>query len=178
MKPIWTILAVGIFLVTLTTGGVMAGNMSHKMPDGKTMGGMSHEGHNLAHAGHGEMDHSGHKGENIHNAMVDGYKFAYHLIDMQAQMKAMQDAGHGHEMAMTHHLMVFVQRPDGKTVENAKVGYLVEGPDGVKQKRMCMAMSGGYGSDVNFNANGNYIVKTKIVADGKKLIDKFTYSVQ
>jgi len=186
MKNPWTILTIGIFLFTLTTAGVLAGDKSHKMPGGNTMEGMPHEDGKMDHPGHGTMDHPGHsnrdhpghKGENIHNANVGGYTFAYHLIDMQAQIKAMEHDSHSHEMVDTHHLMVYVQSPDGKTVENATAGYLVEGPDGTKQKRMCMAMAGGYGSDVNFKAKGDYIVKTKVVANGIKLIDKFTYSIK
>ena len=46
--------------------------------------------------------------------------------------------------------MVYVMDPDGHAVEEAKLGYLVEGPDGAKQKLMTMGMQGAYGANVNF----------------------------
>ena len=54
----------------------------------------------------------------------------------------------------------------------------MEGPDGATQKLMCMGMSGGFGSDVNLSNSGDYVIKTKVAADGKKLIDDFTYSAE
>ncbi|MDM8522855.1 hypothetical protein QUF80_05725 [Desulfococcaceae bacterium HSG8] len=121
------------------------------------------------------MDHSEHKGEMIHESSVDGYKFGYHLIDMKEKMKHMKNMP---EMKATHHLMVYVESPDGHEVEKAKVGYLVEGPGDSKQKLMAMGMAGGFGADVDFSAKGAYVVKTKMVAGDKKLADKFEYEVK
>jgi hypothetical protein len=81
-------------------------------------------------------------------------------------------------MTKTHHLMVFVQAPDGKAVTEAKAGYLVENPDGTDQKLMTMAMSEGFGADVNLQAQGMYTIKTKVVASNKQLMDSFRYEVK
>ncbi|MDM8515154.1 hypothetical protein QUF76_03055 [Desulfobacterales bacterium HSG16] len=127
----------------------------------------------MDHSGHkDEMDHSDHKGEMIHESVVDGYKFAYHLIDMGAHAKKMP------QMKDTHHLMVYVMSPKGHMMPKAKVGYLIQGPSDSKQKAMCMGMSGGFGADVNFGTKGTYMVKTKVMSDEKNLIDSFSYEVK
>ena len=122
-----------------------------------------------------QMDHSGHRGPNIHNSIVDGYSLTYHLIDMQEKMKDMENMP---EMQATHHMMVYVTGPDGAVLGQAKVGYLVVGPDGNKQKLMAMGMKDGFGADVDFKAPGAYTVKTKAVANGATLLDQFTYEVK
>ena len=122
-----------------------------------------------------QMDHSAHRGPNIHNAMVDGHHLAYHLIDMREKMQDMENMP---EMQATHHMMVYVTGPDGAVLAEAKVGYLVVGPDGNQQKLMAMGMSDGFGADVDFGAPGAYTVKTKAVANGTTLRDEFTYEVE
>ena len=121
------------------------------------------------------MDHSGHRGPNVHNATVDGHHLAYHLIDMRDKMKDMENMP---EMKATHHMMVYVTGPDGAVLAQAKVGYLVVGPDGTKQRLMAMAMSDGFGADVDFGAPGAYTVRTKAVAGDTTLMDEFTYEVK
>ena len=121
------------------------------------------------------MDHSAHRGPNIHNSMVDGHHLAYHLIDMREKMQDMENMP---EMKATHHMMVYVVGPDGTPLAQAKVGYLVEGPDGEQQRLMAMGMSDGFGADVDFKAPGAYTVKTKAVANGTTLLDQFTYEVK
>lgn len=137
-----------------------------------------------AHGGHGSMTHDmqgsssrgGHHGKLIHEAMVDGYQLSYHLIDMKAKMKDMKM-----EMPMqmaTHHLMVYIQDEDGNPVKADKVGYLVAGPDGEKQKAMAMSMSGGYGADITLKGNGSYGIHTKILLNDGKVMDAFNYSLE
>jgi len=111
----------------------------------------------------------------IHESKVDGFGLRYELIDMAAKMKDMPDMP---EMKMTHHLMVFVKDAHGHPVKQAKAGYMIQGPDKSKQKTMCMAMSGGFGADVNFKAKGVYTVMVKAVAGDTKLKDKFEYEVK
>ena len=82
------------------------------------------------------------------------------------------------EADTTHHLMVYVKDADGHAVEGAKLGYLVEGPDGAKQKLMAMGMQGAFGANANFKTKGTYTVKTKFLAGDKKLLDKFSYEVK
>jgi hypothetical protein len=130
---------------------------------------------------HGDIDHSAHTGENIHNSKKEGYTLAYHLIDMEAQMAAMKDHGQAHAMGkidMTHHLMVYLINADDKSVKNAKVGYLVVNPDGTKQKLMCMHMKGGFGADISLKQMGTYTIKTKALAGNKKIMDEFTYEIK
>ncbi len=61
----------------------------------------------------------------------------------------------------------------GHLVKQAKVGFMIQGPDNAKQKKMCMAMGGGFGADINFKAKGVYTVMVKVVAGDKNLMDKF-----
>jgi hypothetical protein len=124
------------------------------------------------------IDHSGHVGVMIHESTIEGYRFAYHLIDIRKNPAEMQDMKGSTEADKTHHLMVYVMDPDGHAVEKAKLGYLVEGPNGVKQKLMTMGMQGAYGANVNFKNKGSYTIKTKIVAGDKKLFDRFNYEIK
>ena len=123
-------------------------------------------------------DHSGHLGVKIHESAIEGYRFAYHLIDIRKGPEEMKDMKGSKEADMTHHLMVYVLDPDGRPVEEAKLGYLVEDPDGAKQKLMTMGMQGAYGANVNFKNKGTYTVKTKFLAGDKKLLDGFSYEVK
>ena len=123
-------------------------------------------------------DHSGHVGVNIHESVIEGYRFAYHLIDIQKGTEEMKEMKGSKEADMTHHLMVYVMDPDGHAVEAGKLGYLVEGPDGTKQKLMTMGMQGAYGANVNFKTKGTYTVKTKFLIGDKKLLDSFSYEVK
>ena len=107
------------------------------------------------------MDHSKHVGEKIHESNVKGYHFSYHLVDLKKK------AG--------RHLMVYIMNPEGKETDDAKVGFLVQGPDGSKQKLMAMGMKGAYGADVVFKIQGTYLIKMKAVNGGKKLFDSFEY---
>jgi len=47
-----------------------------------------------------------------------------------------------------------------------------------KQKAMAMGMSGGFGADLDLSVKGKYVIKTKITAGDKKLMDKFVYEVK
>jgi len=108
---------------------------------------------------HGQ--HAAEWGPPVRQATVDGYAITYHLMDNRAAMAKMGDMkGHDMSQMKSHHLMVFVAGPDGKPVEDAKVGYKVEGPAG-EQKTMAMAMKGGYGADVELAAKGTYEIVTK-----------------
>jgi hypothetical protein len=149
-KIIWVTMA--ILLVSLPYIGVLA------MEEG--------------HTGHGSMDHSGHSGKLIREATVDGYALAYHLIDMQEKIKKIKGM---QEMSNTHHLMLYIKDPHGHPVEKAKVGYLLQGPTGEKQKAMTMSMGGGFGADVNMKNMGAYTIKTKIVVGDKKMKDQFSH---
>lgn len=148
-----------VFLMALA-GNALAEEKSHDMKHAMTMGNTVEE------MGEGEIVHSG---------VVEGYHFSYHLTDIREKMRAMKAAGHTHEgMEATHHLMVYIETPDGTPLEDAQVGFLVEGSSATIQKLMCMEMGGGYGSDVNLGGTDEYIIKTKVVAGEVKLIDEFT----
>ena len=125
-----------------------------------------------------KMDHSGHVGVVIHESTIEGYGFAYHLIDIRKGTAEMKDMKGSKEADMTHHLMVYIMDPKGRAVEGAKLGYLVEGPDGAKQKLMTMGMQNAYGANVNFKNKGTYTVKTKFLIGDKKLLDRFSYEVK
>ena len=141
---------------------------------------MDHSGH--GNMGHGQsmdkgghdmaMDHGGMMGDMIHHSSLDGYTVMYHLIDMTAHMKEMP------EMKAGHHLMMYIKDAHGNTVEGAKVGYLIIGPDGAKQQAMAMGMSGGFGGDVDLMKHGMYVIKAKTVMGDKKIMDEFHYTVK
>ena len=124
------------------------------------------------------IDHTGHIGAVVYESTIEGYSFAYHLIDIRKDADKMKDMEGANDANETHHLMVYVMDPDGQAVQEAKLGYLVEGPDGAKQKLMAMGMQGAYGANVNFNKKGEYTIKAKCLAGDKKLFDRFSYEVK
>ena len=109
-------------------------------------------------------DHPDSPGVQIHASTVDGYGFHYALYDFPERK--------------TQHLMVSITGPDGKAVEEGKVGFLVTGPDGSKQKAMAMGMKGAYGADMDFSQKGVYNIKAKAVLGDKKLFDQYEYEVK
>mgnify|MGYP000250608569 CR=1 FL=1 len=180
-KAITSTLATAIMVISLAAAGLaedkghsgsghdsgMGGHGGQSSASGEMSHGSSMKGH-----GSGGMDHSGHMGEMIHESTVDGYTFAYHLIDIKEKMAAMKGM---QGMNITHHMMVYITDPEGKNVADGKAGYLIRNPDGSTQKAMTMGMKGGFGSDVNFDQKGEYKVKTKALVNGKKLMDEFSY---
>jgi len=156
----------------------LAGNMDHGSMQGMDHGSM--KGMEMKSGAH-EMDHEDHMGQEVHESTVEGYQFAYHTMDNAAAMEKMKDmkgmTGHDMSQMKSHHLMLYIVGPDGKKVEDGKVGYKVEGPAG-EQKTMAMAMKGGFGADVEFKAKGIYEIKTKAVLGDKSLVDEFKYEVK
>ena len=147
---LFIIMVTGTFVINLTA---MADDKDMKMDHTKSAG------------DHGKtMDHSQHMGDKIHESKVEGYQFAYHMLNMEDRA--------------THHMMVYILAPDGGKVEDAKVGFLVNGPGGTKQKMMAMGMQGAYGADLDFKQKGSYTVKMKAVSGDQKFLDEFTYEVK
>lgn len=174
------VIGIGTLFIIALAGSAMAMDMSHDMGQGTATEKTDHGMQQMASGGGMEgMDHSDNGGELIHEDVVDGYRFAYHLTDIREKMADMKAAGHAHEgMDATHHLMVYIEAPDGTPAGGAQVGFVVEGAEGEAQKLMCMEMGGGYGSDVTLAAGGEYSIRTKAVIEGKKLTDGFTYSAK
>ena len=110
------------------------------------------------------MDHADHVGDKIHESSLEGYRLAYHLLDLPGRD--------------VHHLMTYIVDANGQAITTAKLGYLVVGPNGDQQKVMAMVMKEAFGGDVNFTARGMYTIKTKAVIGDKKLLDRFTYEVK
>ena len=110
------------------------------------------------------MDHSAHVGKKIYESDVQGYRLAYHLLDLPGNDQ--------------QHLMVYILGPNGEPVTAGKVGYLIEGPDGSKQRVMAGSMKDAYGGNVNLLTKGAYQIKTKAVFGDKKLLDQFVYDVK
>ena len=109
-------------------------------------------------------DHPDNPGIKIHISTVDGYGFDYSLYHFPERK--------------TQHLMVAVTGPEGTQLEPGKVGFLVTGPDGTKQKAMAMGMKDSYGADMNFGKKGVYTIKTKAVFGERKMFDRFNYEVK
>ena len=111
-----------------------------------------------------KVDHSKHLGVRIHESSIQGYHLAYHLLDLPNRKE--------------HHLMIYIVNEKREAVDKGKIGYLVVGPDGRKQKVMAMAMKEAFGADVNFTKKGTYTIKIKALIGNAKLLDQFTYEVK
>ncbi|MBT3311120.1 MAG: hypothetical protein HN737_12000 [Desulfobacterales bacterium] len=159
-----TIITLASVLCIAMTGPSIAMDMDHNAKESMKKGENEHA-----------MDNSDQLGKMIRKTVVDGYDISFRLIDMKERLKGMA----GMEgMSMTHHLMVFIRNPQGHNLKDAKVGYLVKGPENSSRKAMAMGMKSGFGADMNFKEKGTYTISTKVVAGGKKLTDKFTYKVE
>ncbi len=66
---------------------------------------------------------------------MDRYRFEYYPLDLRGKE--------------TQHMMVY-QDPEGNSLGDAKVGFLIIGPDGTKQKAMAMGMKGAFSADISF----------------------------
>ncbi len=131
---------------------------SHTMDDSKTM-----------ESEHGDQA----SGMKIRASTKDGYTLEYRLIDMREKIKNLKNMP---EMKDTHHLMVFIKDSHGTAIDKAKVGYFIRGKEsGSAQKKMAMSMGGGFGADVTLSSGKHYMIKTKIIAGEKKLVDEFKY---
>jgi hypothetical protein len=191
MKKIIIITAFCIFGALAFVPFTLAGSSSHsghssvnaETVEGKTMD--AHAGHDMtkgkpmdAHGSHdmtSEDAQKSHGGAAIRSSMVDGYHLTYKLIDMADRMKGMKDMP---EMKATHHLMLFVKSHGGEVLKSVTVGFLIENPDGTLQKKMAMAMAGGYGADLELGQTGTYTMKIKALAGKDKIVDQFEYEIK
>ncbi len=169
LKPVVIIFVMAFFITALPafadqTGHGSMGTDHHPVMENKTMK---------------DMDHSGSTGELIHESKVDGYTFSYHLIYVKEKIAKMKNMPGMEEMKdITHHMMVYIVGPDKSPVKSAKVGYFIIGPDGKKQKRMCMGMGDGFGADISLINKGVYKMSAKAIIGHKKLKDSFSYEVK
>jgi len=132
-----------------------------------------------------KMDMKGHdmgqSGNVIRTHTTDGMMLTYRLINMHDRMKNKPGMEKMAGKVASHHLMVDVKKADGGMVHNAKVGFMMTGPDGKEMKAMAMAMAmgmgmeGGHGADMNMMQKGKYKVNVKIKAGDKTVKDTFTY---
>lgn len=129
--------------------------------------------HKMDMKGH-DMD-MGQSGNVIRTHTTDGMMLTYRLINMHERMKNKPGMEKMAGKVASHHLMVDVKKADGGMVHNAKVGFMMVGPDGKEMKAMAMGMEGGHGADMNMMQKGTYKVNVKIKAGDKTVKDTFTY---
>jgi hypothetical protein len=169
MKRIKTTLIGILTFVSLTFTSSMAAEMK-----GAEVEKMDHSKHQMDT---GTTDHPMRAGDNIHNATVDGFTLAYHLIDMGGNVSSMQSEGPAKKE--THHLMLYVNDPNGKPVGSAKVGFMIETSTGSHQKVMSMPMGvGGYGANIDLSTAGTYKLMSKIIIGDKTIKNDFSYTVK
>jgi len=120
-------------------------------------------------------------GTMIRQAKVEGSALHYHLLSSKERnilMKGMEGmAMPGVDLSgkATHHLLLYLQGADGKSIPSAKVGFKITAPDGSVQTTLTMEMQGGYGADVALPANGTYRIRMKAALGEKALEDEFTF---
>jgi len=119
----------------------------------------------------------GGSGDVIRTHSTGGMTLTYRLINMHERMKDKPGMEKMANKVASHHLMVDVKRADGGMVHDARVGFVVTGPDGKKMKSMAMAMGmeGGHGADVDMKQKGKYKVSVKIKVGEKIVKDTFTH---
>lgn len=119
-------------------------------------------------------------GAEIRKVELSGYTLTYKLIDIHTMNvttvmpKSSDDGGH----MKSHHLMVFVTRPDGRPVTQGKAGYLVVQPNKAEAKDIAVPMDGGFGTDVDLSFNGDYTITAKLALPDADLVDTFIHTVK
>lgn len=137
---------------------------------------MDHE-HGSMHMEHGakQMEHGGmmSMGKAAHEAVVDGVKASFVVIDNRGTMKEMG-------MKESHHIMVmFTDAKSGKTLSEGEVTVKVVAPDKKEEVKALMGMEGGFGDDFVMVKPGKYGVLAKFkLKDGKTRSTKFWYTVK
>ncbi len=124
-------------------------------------------------------------GDLIHESTVDGYTLAYYFMDLRNQTNTKNSKGTDNsaqsskemEMDKPHHLMVYIQDENKKTVLKGKVGFIVKNKNGINQKAMAMFMSNGFGATADMKKKGVYTILTKAILGDKKLSDSFQYEI-
>ncbi len=125
-------------------------------------------------------------GQEIRRIHSNGYTLTYYLLDLTERGEMVKIMGHHTVVGLsknpdaTNHLMLYVEKHDGKKVPG-DVAYLLTGPDGKDFTTMTMGMYGGYGADVIMKLKGVYTIRTKIALEGGdavKLYDEFTFKVK
>lgn len=123
----------------------------------------------------------------FHESEKEGYMLSYYLMDLREQKSEPAAAAHSShgaaastdkEMKKPHHIMVYIMDKDHKVVEKAKVGLVIKGGEKAEQKIMAMYMSKGFGLTADMKAKGTYTIMTKVMVDGKTLMDKFDHEIK
>jgi len=127
---------------------------------------------------HGSMkkEHGGgmmSMGKAAHEAVVEGVKASFVVIDNREMMKEMK-------MKESHHIMVMFTEPkSGKQLSEGEVTVKVLAPDKKEEVKALMEMERGFGADFTMRKPGKYGVMAKFqLKDGKVRSTKFWYTVK
>jgi len=127
---------------------------------------------------HGSMkkEHGGgmmSMGKAAHEAVVEGVKASFVVIDNREMMKEMK-------MKESHHIMVMFTEPkSGKHLSEGEVTVKVLAPDKKEEIKALMEMEEGFGADFTMRKPGKYGVMAKFqLKDGKVRSAKFWYTVK
>ncbi len=121
-------------------------------------------------------------GMNIRKTQISGYTLTYYLLDVSEKQATSvmpsETTSSDFNRSKSHHLMVFVTRPDGRPAMEGKAGFRVVTPKKTESREMAVSMDGGFGSDVDFPGNGDFNITTKIVLVDVDLLDEFVYKIK
>ena len=126
-----------------------------------------------AHKHMHDMHTSERIGKQIHESKVKGYTFSYYLMDMREM-----EGSHAMPMDKPHHIMVYITDKKGRVVQDARVGLWIKDTRGKDQKSMASYMSKGFGTMADMKSKGKYLISTKAVVNGKKLLDRFYHEMK
>ena len=122
-----------------------------------------------------KMEHGGmmSMGNAAHEAVVEGVKASFVVIDNREMMKEMK-------MKESHHIMVMFTEPkSGKQLSEGEVTVKVLAPDKKEEVKALMEMEEGFGADFTMRKPGKYGVMAKFqLKDGKVRSAKFWYTVK
>jgi hypothetical protein len=113
-------------------------------------------------------------GEKFHESKVGDMDISYYMMDLREKLKSIPGTG---DIKITHHLMAY-PTAQGKVVEDAKIGYEIQAPDGKKQTIASKEMLAGYGGDVYLKDKGKYTVQVRIERGSKTFTDNVEYEVK
>lgn len=133
----------------------------------------------VPHAARAAMDHAAHKGNVVHESVVDGVKATFSITTMTEQLRA-RGMALPKGMTETHHLAAeFKEAKSGQILAKGLVAVRLQGPGQSGEPRELVGMDGHFGIDLDLSRPGNYGFMCRFVlADGKKRQAIFRYEVK
>lgn len=125
------------------------------------------------------MDHAAHRGNVVHEGVVDGVKATFSITGISEELRA-KGVTLQRGMKATHHLSAaFADVAGRQPLVKGLVAIRLQGPGSSGEPLELVGMDGHFGIDLDLSQPGQYGIMCRFVlADGKKRQTMFRYEVK